>query len=207
MDSSDDRPGHTRADRVAMWACLFAVMAGAFYASYIHALAVCRAADGPGAVAFVVAGLADPTICAASVNISAAVRRGQQVPRWPVAAAAVAVAVTLVMNVAAHDPRAVPAWLVNAWVPVALGLTLESIISFTRRGRDAARPEGSPGVPAAQIQPAAAAPAPTREWLDGHLRAFAEELTPRELETALGVSRGRIRSAMTAGSNGDGPDA
>jgi hypothetical protein len=198
MDGTESHRDRGRGHQASAWLPLAAVAAGGAFASYVHSLAVCRAAEHPGPVAFVVAGLADPTLYAASRNIVTAARRGEPLPRWSVASAVVASVVTLGMNVFSSDPRAVPPWLVNAWVVVAVLMAIESLTTFTRRGR------GADGVrvPAAQSQPEATpqppeppAAEPTREWLDGHLQGWLKEMSPRELEVALGISRGRITAA------------
>jgi hypothetical protein len=207
MDGTDDQPHNGRGlRRILMWLSLAAVAAGAAYGSYIHALAVCIAADGHRPVAWVVAGLADPAIGAASVNLTDAAQRDDRLPRWSVASLAVAMAVTLVMNVAAGNPRAVPAWVVNAWVPVALTLTLESLVSFTKRGRGGARTSPASAAPAAHSHPEATVGQPPRAWLDEQIRHLRRELSERETAEALGISRGRVATAAVASMNGQSAD-
>jgi hypothetical protein len=178
-----------------IWPSLAFVAIGAGVASYLDALTVMQATIGHAVVAFIVAALADPVILATSADIRDATRRGAGRPRWSVLSLGVAIAMTVYLNVMAAYPHAVPPWLVRAWVPVAFLLTLESLMSYTKRGRGGPQP---PPVPAAQIHPGssvAAVAEPTREWLDEHLRVFLEELSPRELEAAIGISRGRIKAA------------
>jgi hypothetical protein len=192
-ESNQDTPRRTRSTAATIWPSLAfaAVVAGT--ASYLAALTVTRATVSPPLVAFLVAALADPVVLASSANIKDAHRSRARLPRWSMASFAVAFAMTVYLNVMAAFPHDVPPWLVRAWVPVAFLLTLESLMSYSRRGR------GGPGAhaPAAQIHPVAAAATPTREWLDRHLRAWLADMTPRELEAAIGVSRGRIKAAMT----------
>lgn len=122
--------------RRAIWLSLAYVAVVGVAASYLQALTVVQSADGRGLVSYFVAGLADPTVFAASVNIADSLRRGQGWPRWSVLSIAVALIVTGAANVMAGDPHAVPAWLVRLWPPVAFVMALESLMSYLRRGRD-----------------------------------------------------------------------
>lgn len=195
MEPSENRPGATRATRWTIWLSLAAVSATAAVASYIHALAVVRAADGNVPVAWFIAALADPAIFAASVNILDASRRGLPRPRWSVVSVVVAVVVTLGANVAAGNPHAVPSWLVNVWPPVAFVMALESLTSYVRRGQH--RAAGVPAAAAVTAQPPAAhVGADPREWLNGVVRSLADSRTDREVAVALGISRGRVRAAL-----------
>jgi hypothetical protein len=137
----------SKATTRTIWLSLGAVALVGAAASYRQALGVVQAADGRTFVSWCVAGLADPTILAASVNIIDANRQGDRVPRWSVVSIAVAVVVTLGMNVAAGSPHLMPKWLVSVWPPVAFLLALESLMSYLRRGRGAAPVHSAPAAP------------------------------------------------------------
>ena len=149
-DPTESRRPRTRATRVTIWLALGTVALVAAVASYLHALGVVQAADGRTIVAACVAALADPTIAAATVNITDANRQGDRLPRWSIVSIVVAVVVTLGMNALAGNPHEVPKWLVNVWPPVAFVLALESLMSYLRRGRGAPSliaPGGAPAAP------------------------------------------------------------
>lgn len=139
----------SKATTRTIWLSLGAVALVGAAASYRQALGVVQAADGRTFVSWCVAGLADPTILAASVNIIDANRQGDRVPRWSVVSVALAVVVTLGMNIAAGSPHSMPRWLVSVWPPVAFLLALESLMSYLRRGRGAPSPMPLGGAPAA----------------------------------------------------------
>lgn len=183
-----------------IWPAMAIVTIGGGIASYLTTLGVVQVADGHAAVAFIVAALADPVILAASADIRDAHRRGHRRPRWSSLSLGVAIGMTTYLNVMAAYRGDVPPWLVRAWVPVAFLLTLESLMSYTRRGRGVASltpAAGDDGAPAAHGHPAATVAAPTREWLDGHLRAFRATMSEREVSEVLGISRGRVSAAVT----------
>lgn len=200
-EPSESQPSRDRdrwhlppAATVTIWLTLAVVSAAAAWASYLHALAVVQAADGRTQVAFFIAGLADPAIFAASVNIIDASRHKASKPGWSYASIGVAIAVTLGANVMAGSPHSVPSWLVNVWPPVAFLMALESLMSFIRRGRggDADQP-----APAAYDEPEpleATADRAPREWLDDAIRTLAAAMSERETAVALGISRTRVRT-------------
>lgn len=173
------------------------VAVGAAWASYTHALTVVQAADGPVSVAYLTAGLADPTILAASVNIFDHHRRGGPRPWWSYVSVAVSLLVTFGANATYGTPHAVPAWMVNVWPPLAFVLALESLMSFIRRSRPAAAgAEDDLGDDWPELPETAEYQSPA-EWLDDGIRQLAESMTERELSLALRVSRTRIRSVTT----------
>ena len=191
------------ASRPGIWLSMAYVAVVGAGASYIQALTVVQATDGRGAVSYFVAGLADPTIFAASANLYDAYRKGERLPRWSMLSIAVALVVTGGANGMAGHPSVVPAWLVRAWPPVAFLMALESLMSYVRRGRGVLAPEG---VPAAPGHPE---PVATEEALALLLASDSQ----RKLAEALGVPRSRVETwaartavAAHAGANGSSPD-
>jgi hypothetical protein len=195
-------PGHDRATARVIWPSLVFVALIAGTASYLDALTVMHAAIGRSLVAFLVAILADPVILAASANIRDAHRHGagkpkwhDGMPKWSLLSLGVAIGMTIYLNVMAAYPHDVPPWLVRAWVPVAFLLTLESLMSYTKRGRGDNRSPVAGDPPAAASLHMATPATPTREWLDSHLRTFRFAHSEREVAEVLGISRGRVATA------------
>lgn len=189
-------------DSRGIWIALGYVSVVGVAASYLQALHVVQAADGPGPVGYFVAGLADPTLFAAIANISASLRRGQGVPPWSALSVAVALAVTVGANVMAGSPHDVPGWLIRVWPPVAFLMALESLLSYQRRTRS--RSHDEPGF--SQDEPGEPVP------VDVALAELARRYSQRQLATALGVPRSRVAkwsatsfTVADAPLNGDGP--
>lgn len=142
--------GGGRAPRVVGWLALGGVSVIAGVASYFHALDVVQASGATFPVSYLVPALADLVILGASADLLAASRSTGTRPKLTMLALAVGIVVTLLMNVAAADPHAVPRWLVNGWPALAFTLALESLAGLVRRGRGGVVPV-SP-VPAVTIQ-------------------------------------------------------
>ena len=123
------------ADRTTatIWGALGAVAATAAVASYLQALIVVQAADGPTRVSYFVAALADPTILASSVNILDAREHDKEWPWLSVVSLLAGLFVTGYANVMAGHPHDVPPWLVRLWPAVAVAMTIEALIDFKRR--------------------------------------------------------------------------
>jgi len=187
MKRSDRQGASDSATRWTIWISLVIVSVGAAWPSYIHALAVVQAADGPKAVSYFIAGLADPAIFAASVNIFDASRRGAPRPVWSFVSIGVSVFVTLSANIAAGSPHSIPSPLVNVWPPVTFLLALESLTSYLRRGRG-----GEPGgqsAPAAQPDETGDPPS-----TDEALRVLLGPGSIRGLADELGVPKSRVET-------------
>lgn len=189
MDRSDSQPVSTSRTRWVIWLSLAAISVTAAVASYLQALIVIQAADGRTPVSYFVAGLADPTIFAATANLIDAWRRKQRLPRWSMVSLAVALLVTAGLNVAAGSPHDVPSWLVRIWPPAAFIMALESLASYIRRGRggDVAQP-----VPAACDHPEPVPPLSLDEAIEA---AAAAGLSKRRI--ALDFECGRPRVDQT----------
>jgi hypothetical protein len=176
---------------------LAAIIPVAAGASYLQALIVVRAVDGHGLVSWFVAGLADPTLFAASANINDARRKDQGWPWWSVLSAGVSFVVTVGANILASHPVDVPPWVVRAWPPVALLMALESLLSYVRRNRSLATDDRG-------------RPVSTEDAL----RVLLATGSRRGLADALGVSRSRVetwaastRQLEPVSLNGSAPDA
>lgn len=185
-------------------------------ASYLQALTVVRAADGPGLVSYFVAGLADPAVFAASANILDASRKRARLPRWSIVSIAVALLATLGANIFASDPAAVPPWLVRVWPPVAFLMALESLMSYTRRGRGAVA-SPAPGSPATPSHcghvVSRSGPDVVRAMFEHARDCDGEPLTFVELAAGLASDRKKVAAMVKGGeqaapgpsANGQGP--
>lgn len=154
MEPTDSPPADARqpgraasAPRVVGWLALGGVSLIAGIASYFHALGVVDASGARPPVSYLVPALADLVILGASADLLAASRARVGRPRLTMVALGVGVVVTLLMNVAAADPHAVPKWLVNGWPALAFILALESLAGLVRRGRGGV----TPSAPAASV--------------------------------------------------------
>jgi hypothetical protein len=126
-----------------IWLSLGGISLVAGIGSYLSTLVVIQAARGHTPMTYFEAALADPTIAAASVNLVDAHRNNAKVPKFSIVSIAVAAVVTLGANYFVTEPLEVPKWLVNVWTPVAFLLAFESLMSYLRRGRAAATPDGA----------------------------------------------------------------
>jgi hypothetical protein len=194
MKPSEQPPEATRGrrwtPRTTAWLTLAGVSVVAGVISYSHALAVVQAAGAGPVVAHAQPLLADLVILGASANLLDASRAGQRLPRPSIAAAITGGAVTLLMNVAAGSPHAVPSWLVNGWPAVAFGLALESLLGLIRRGRgdDAGRPAA-----AACDHPEPAVPLTLPDAIEA---AFGAGLSKRRIALDFECGRRRVDQVL-----------
>lgn len=198
------------ATRATKWAArlgLAGVTVLAAWASYLHALIVVQAADGPTMVARALPAVADLLIAAASANILDASRRGERWPRVSVVSIVAGVGMTLAFNVAAGTPHAIPPWLVNVWPPVAFILALESFIDHIRRGRGT--PQDRSSAAAGGHCPHGVAGTAEEAALSAYAHARDCLLAPvsfRQLERQFGIRRDRLSELAKVSVNGSGPD-
>jgi hypothetical protein len=193
-----------------IWASLVPVAVVAAVGSYINALSVVQAADRHRLVAWFVAGLADPVILGSSANIRDAYNHGSRLPRWSMLSVGVAIVVTLGFNVAAAGVFTIPPWLVNVWLPVAFLMVLESLMSYTKRGRAALSPIPPGGGPATPSH----CPHGVATTIDDAVwQAFAhardcegEPFTYVDLAARFGLDRKKVAAAVKAAQAG-GRDA
>ncbi len=171
---------------------LAGVAAIAAVVSYLHALAVVRSVGAAGLVEWLIPFLADLVIVGASASLLDAARNGQRIPRLPVASLAVAIAVTLAMNVAAGLGHGVAGALVAGWPAVAFILSLESLAGIIRRSR------GGGSVPDAAgdcvHEPAGS--------LDEAILAARPSMSIRALADAFEVPKSRVEKALRTARDG-----
>lgn len=175
--------------------------------SYLQALTVVQAADGQHLVSYFVAGLADPQIFAASANIYDGYRRSTRPPVWSWVSLGVGLLVTIGMNVAASDPHLVPPWLVRVWPPVALALSLESLLSYMRRGQPVRRDNADGRAGGCPHDVAMSADDAIRIAYE-HGRDCLGKASYREIGRQFGVHHSRVAQLVAPASalNGDSPD-
>lgn len=115
---------------------LFALAAITAIVSYLHALAVVRSVGNTGAVAYLVPFVADLMIVSASMALLEAARNSAAKPALAIVSLVFGIGATLAMNVAAGWHHGSAGALVAALPPVALVLSLETLIGLVRRSRE-----------------------------------------------------------------------
>ena len=104
--------------------------------SYLHALAVVRAVGNTGAVAYLIPFVADLMIVSASMALLEAARNSVAKPALAIVSLVFGIGATLAMNVAAGWHHGSAGALVAALPPVAVVLSLETLIGLVRRSRE-----------------------------------------------------------------------
>jgi hypothetical protein len=176
----------TRSKRAAMW-LLVAALAGITGAvSYLHALYVCRWLGNTEPVVYMLPLVADLMIVTASVTLIEAKRLDNSRPWQAMASLGTGVVVTVVMNVAAGLRLGDGTMLLNALIPVAFILSLESLIVLLGKWRNAPLND----------EPAATCGHTMPLTLDEALTGAAPFLSKRALADAFEVSRPRVDRAL-----------
>ena len=174
----------TRAAVAVAWLALAGVSVLAGVASYLHGVAVVSSVGEGEPLDYLIPFLADLVILGASASLLAAARDGGRLPRLTIAALAVAIGVTLAVNVAAGWHHGWGGRLVAGWPAVAFILALHSLAGVVRRGR-------------------AGAPSPAGAATPGHgeppgmlaaLAALVASDSRRKLAAELGVPKSRVDS-------------
>lgn len=201
---AEDMSETRKTPRVVGAAALAGVASIAAVVSYLHALAVVRAVGASGLVEWLIPFLADLVIVGASASLLDAARNGQRIPRLPVVSLAVAISVTLAMNVAAGLGHGLAGALVAGWPAVAFILSLESLAGIIRRSRHTEPDEPGCGhEPARSLDEAILAARPAMS-----IRQLAEafEVPKSRIEKALRTARGDVPalSVVAAEADGDG---
>ena len=200
---AEDMSETRKTPRVVGAAALAGVASIAAVVSYLHALAVVRAVGASGLVEWLIPFLADLVIVGASASLLDAARNGQRIPRLPVVSLAVAIGVTLAMNVAAGLGHGVAGALVAGWPAVAFILSLESLAGIIRRSRRTEPDEACGHEPAGSLDEAILAARPSMS-----IRQLAEafEVPKSRIEKALRTARGEMPalSVVAAEADGDG---
>lgn len=101
--------------------------------SYLHALAVVHATGSTGTVAYLVPFVADFMIVTSSMALLEAARNGVRKPRLAMCSLATGIGSTVAMNVVAGLAHSAGGALVAALPPVALVLSLETLMGLVRR--------------------------------------------------------------------------
>lgn len=157
--------------------------------SYLHALAVVRAAGNSGLVAYLVPFVADLMIATASLALLEAARNGARKPPLAVASVVVGIGATLAMNVAAGMGHGTGGALVAALPPVALVLSLETLMGLVRRARGGQLP-AMPGQCPHEVA-GSAEEAIIAAFLHGR-DCLEDQPSQRHLAAAFGLSRQRV---------------
>ena len=142
MTGTANRPQVTADGRIRLIAgmALFALAAITAIVSYLHALAVVRAVGNTGAVAYLIPFVADLMIVSASMALLEAARNSAAKPALAIVSLVFGISATLAMNVAAGWHHGSAGALVAALPPVALVLSLETLMGLVRRSRDRSGP-------------------------------------------------------------------
>ena len=119
---------------------LFALAAITAVVSYLHALAVVRSVGNAGALAYLIPFVADLMIISASVALLEAARNSAGKPALAIVSLVFRIGATLAMNVAAGWHHGSAGALVAALPPVALVLSLETLMGLVRRSRERSVP-------------------------------------------------------------------
>ncbi len=108
--------------------------------SYLHALAVVRSTGSTGLVACLIPFVADLMIITASLALLEAARNGGSKPKLAIVSLLVGIGSTVAMNVVAGLAHGVGGALVASLPPVALVLSLETLMGLVRRARAGGQP-------------------------------------------------------------------
>jgi hypothetical protein len=188
-------------DRLVRWLAGLALGALACITgivSYLHALAVVHATGSSGLTAYLIPFVADLMIVTASLAMLDAARNGDHKPKLAVASLAVGIGSTLAMNVTAGLAHGAGGALVASLPPVALVLSLETLIGLVRRAREAVA-EVVPAGPESEIAGPVAVPvAPTDPVpVEAIAAAHSDTPTPSAPATPKAVASKRARKRAT----------
>lgn len=166
--------------------------------SYLHALSVVHATGSTGAVAYLVPLVADLMIVTSSMALLEAARNGARKPRLAMCSLAVGIGATVAMNVVAGLAHSAGGALVAALPPVALVLSLETLMGLVRRargGQPETRDDHCPHAVASTVGQAVA-----NAYL--HSRdCLGETPSQRQLAAAFDLPRARV-AALVGSLNG-----
>lgn len=149
MDKTTVEPpaAASQGDGLIRWLAALSLGALAFITgivSYLHALSVVHMTGSAGAVAYLIPFVADFMIVTASLALLEAARGGSRKPRLAMVSLTVGIGATLAMNVVAGLANSPGGALVAALPPVALVLSLETLMALVRRARGG-QPEARDG--------------------------------------------------------------
>jgi hypothetical protein len=161
--------------------------------SYLHGLAVVRSTGSTGAVAYLIPFVADLMIITASMALLEAARSGGIKPKLAIVSLMVGIGSTVAMNVVAGLGHGTGGALVASLPPVALVLSLETLMGLVRRARAGSQP-GHPRAAASQCQHGAASTADAAAvaaFLHGR-DCLGSQPSQRQLSAAFGISRPKV---------------
>jgi hypothetical protein len=186
---------------------LFALAAITAIVSYLHALAVVRSVGNTGAVAYLIPFVADLMIVSASMVLLEAARNSAIKPALAIVSLVFGIGATLAMNVAAGWHHGSAGALVAALPPVALVLSLETLLGLVRRSREfeVPRDDGRAGPQPGQCPHQVAMTADdavVSAYLHGR-HCDGDAPSQRQLAAQFGVSRARV-AALIGSLNGNG---
>ena len=175
-----------------------AIAAIAAVISYNDGLFVARLAGNHGWTGYLYPLLPDGLIVVCLAALYEAAQRKLNRPRWATAGLVLGISLTLAQNTGAGAAHGVLDALMDGMVPVVFFVAVEVLIWHVRAGRVT--------TPGRHDHPMATDGQLPRDWLDETIRALRSQRSERETADALGISRGRVATAMTTTSlNGDGP--
>lgn len=169
--------------------------------SYLHALSVVHATGSAGTVAWLIPFVADFMIVTASLALLEAARNRVRKPPLAMVSLAVGIGSTVAMNVVAGLAHGAGGALVATLPPVALVLSLETLMGIVRRaraGQPDARDDQCPHAVAVTVGEAVAA-----AYLHGR-DCLGEAPSQRQLAAAFGLPRQRV-AALVGSLNGQHP--
>ena len=175
--------------------------------SYLHALAVVHLTGSSGAVAYLIPFVADFMIVTASLALLEVARNGGRKPPLAILSLVVGIGATVTMNVVAGLQHSTGGALVASLPPVALVLSLETLMGLVRRARSGAAPDDSVaasyGLVAVPDTAEVAAEASLRATL-----AAGNPWTVNELSQRFSLTRHhatKLRARVLAEANGQHP--
>lgn len=112
--------------------------------SYLHALAVVHATGSTRLVAYLIPFVADLMIITSSLALLEVARNGGTKPKLAIVSPLVGIGSTVAMNVVAGLTHGTGGALVASLPPVALVLSLETLMGLVRRARAGAEPTDAP---------------------------------------------------------------
>jgi hypothetical protein len=186
--------------RLVAGLALFALAAITAIVSYLHALAVVQSVGNTGAMAYLIPFVADLMIVSASMALLEAARNSAAKPALAIVSLVFGIGATLAMNVAAGWHHGSTGALVAALPPVALVLSLETLIGLVRRSHERGvstsdcQTEPPPGQCPHQVA-MTADDAVVSAYLHGR-DCDGDIPSQRQLATQFGVSRAKVAALV-----------
>lgn len=190
---------------------LFALAAITAIVSYLHALAVVRAVGNTGAMAYLVPFVADLMIVSASMALLDAARNSTAKPALAIVSLVFGIGATLAMNVAAGWHHGSAGALVAALPPVALVLSLETLIGLVRRSRErSGSPDHGQAGPRLGHCPHQVAMTADDAVISAYLHSrdcYGDTPSQRQLAAQFGLSRAKVATLIGSLNGNNDPSA